>query len=144
MLATALLALAVTVNPGPGPGLNEAVRMAAAVQYNAVVAWQDAAQRDRHMPTSTGSSNTNTSTTKAQSSTGASSPLAAIRACESGDDYRAVSAGGQYRGAYQFDRSTWNSVGGTGDPAAASVEEQDARASILYQRAGTSPWPVCG
>ena len=29
-------------------------------------------------------------------------------------------------------------------PAAASPEEQSYRASLLYSRAGSSPWPVCG
>ena len=43
-----------------------------------------------------------------------------------------------------FDRETWELVGGTGDPAAASVEEQDQRAAILLRQKGTSPWPVCG
>lgn len=69
--------------------------------------------------------------------------LEAIARCESGGDPRAVSADGTYRGLFQFDRGTWASVGGRGDPAAASREEQYRRAAILYQRAGTSPWPVC-
>src|SRR3712207_4837045 len=70
--------------------------------------------------------------------------LAAIAACESGGDPRAVSADGTYRGKYQFDVQTWASVGGSGDPAAAPEAEQDRRAAILYARAGSSPWPVCG
>ncbi len=36
------------------------------------------------------------------------------------------------------------SVGGTGNPAAASEAEQDARAAMLYAQPGSSPWPVCG
>jgi hypothetical protein len=72
------------------------------------------------------------------------SNLAAIAACESGGNPAAVGGGGAYRGKYQFDQQTWESVGGTGDPAAASEAEQDYRASILYSRAGTTPWPVCG
>lgn len=64
--------------------------------------------------------------------------------CESRGDYRVVSAGGTYRGAYQFDRQTWRAVGGTGDPAAAEPLEQDARARILYAERGRAPWPVCG
>ena len=55
-----------------------------------------------------------------------------------------VGGGGTYRGKYQFDRPTWASVGGTGDPAAAPVAEQDRRAAILYARVGRSAWPVCG
>ena len=77
---------------------------------------------------------------------GATTPahLQAIAACESGGNPRAIGGGGLYRGKYQFDRGTWASVGGSGDPAAASEAEQDKRAAILYSRAGSSPWPVCG
>jgi soluble lytic murein transglycosylase-like protein len=70
--------------------------------------------------------------------------LDAIGACESGGDPTAVSAGGTYRGKYQFDQGTWESVGGSGDPAAAPEAEQDYRAALLYERSGSSPWPICG
>jgi hypothetical protein len=70
--------------------------------------------------------------------------LDAIGACESGGDPTAVSADGTYRGKYQFDYGTWESVGGSGDPAAASEAEQDYRAALLYAQSGASPWPVCG
>ena len=70
--------------------------------------------------------------------------LEAIASCESGGDPTAVSADGTYRGKYQFDTGTWASVGGSGDPAAAPEAEQDYRAALLYQQAGTSPWPICG
>jgi soluble lytic murein transglycosylase-like protein len=70
--------------------------------------------------------------------------LAAIAACESGGNPRAVSAGGDYRGKYQFSPSTWAAVGGAGDPAAAPEAEQDRRAAILYARSGAGQWPVCG
>lgn len=70
-------------------------------------------------------------------------PLARIRSCESGSNYGARSASGRYRGAYQFDRATFASVGGKGDPAAASPAEQDRRARILYAKRGGSAWPVC-
>ena len=70
--------------------------------------------------------------------------LDAIGACESGGDPTAVSSDGSYRGKYQFDYGTWESVGGSGDPAAAPEAEQDYRAALLYARAGSSPWPVCG
>jgi soluble lytic murein transglycosylase-like protein len=70
--------------------------------------------------------------------------LDAIAACESGGDPTAVSAGGTYRGLYQFDQGTWESVGGSGDPAAASPAEQTYRAALLYSRSGSSPWPICG
>lgn len=70
--------------------------------------------------------------------------LEAIAACESGGDPAIVSADGSYRGKYQFSLETWASVGGSGDPATASEAEQDYRAALLYARAGSSPWPVCG
>jgi Transglycosylase-like domain len=70
--------------------------------------------------------------------------LEAIASCESGGDPTVVSSDGSYRGKYQFDYGTWESVGGHGDPAAASEAEQDYRAALLYSRSGASPWPVCG
>ena len=70
--------------------------------------------------------------------------LDAIGACESGGDPTAVSSDGSYRGKYQFDYGTWESVGGSGDPAAATEQEQDYRAALLYAQSGSSPWPVCG
>jgi soluble lytic murein transglycosylase-like protein len=72
------------------------------------------------------------------------STLEAIASCESGGDPTAVSSDGTYRGLYQFDYGTWESMGGSGDPAAASVAEQNYRAALLYASAGSSPWPVCG
>ena len=70
--------------------------------------------------------------------------LEAIAQCESHGDPRAISPGGTYRGKYQFSFSTWASVGGEGDPAAASETEQDRRAAILYRTGGPGHWPVCG
>lgn len=70
--------------------------------------------------------------------------LESIASCESGGDPTAVSSDGSYRGKYQFDYGTWESMGGSGDPAAASEAEQDYRAAMLYAQSGSSPWPVCG
>jgi hypothetical protein len=70
--------------------------------------------------------------------------LESIAACESGGDPEAVSPDGTYRGKYQFDQGTWESVGGSGDPAQAPEAEQDYRAALLYSESGSSPWPVCG
>jgi len=72
------------------------------------------------------------------------STLEAIASCESGGDPAAVSSDGTYRGKYQFDYGTWESMGGSGDPAAAPEAEQDYRAALLYAASGSSPWPVCG
>jgi Transglycosylase-like domain len=70
--------------------------------------------------------------------------LESIASCESGGDPEAVSADGTYRGMFQFDQGTWESVGGHGDPAEAPAAEQEYRAALLYSESGSSPWPVCG
>lgn len=70
--------------------------------------------------------------------------LESIASCESGGDPTAISSDGTYRGKYQFHPSTWEAVGGSGDPAAAPEAEQDYRAALLYAQSGSSPWPVCG
>jgi hypothetical protein len=70
--------------------------------------------------------------------------LEAIAHCESRGNPRAVSAGGTYRGKYQFDLTTWSAVGGRGDPAAAPEFVQDRMAARLYRMRGAAPWPVCG
>lgn len=76
---------------------------------------------------------------------GVSQPtLDAIASCESGGDPTSISSDGTYRGKYQFSFETWASVGGSGDPAAASEVEQDYRAALLYAQSGASPWPTCG
>ncbi len=68
---------------------------------------------------------------------------AALAACESGGNPRAVNPAGYY-GLYQFSLGTWASVGGSGNPIDASADEQTYRAQLLYQRSGAGPWPVCG
>ena len=76
-----------------------------------------------------------------------------LRMCESGSNYRAVSAGGAYRGAYQFMQGTWNTIAASApslnrlngvDPATAAPVDQDSMAYTLYEQRGKSPWPVCG
>lgn len=69
--------------------------------------------------------------------------LERIASCESGGKPTTNTGNGFY-GKYQFTQSTWNSVGGAGNPAAASEAEQDRRAAMLYAREGAAPWPVCG
>lgn len=92
-----------------------------------------------------------TSARRASSGGGGASDLAGLRNCESGGNYGAVSSSGTYRGAYQFSRSTWNSVAAGShphlvgvDPASASPADQDAMARTLHASSGSSPWPVCG
>lgn len=86
-----------------------------------------------------GSSGAPASTYNGGGTGGLDGVLACIRNHESTNNYTATN--GIYRGAYQFDYSTWQTVGGSGDPAAASPGEQDHRAALLYQQRGISPWP---
>jgi len=76
---------------------------------------------------------------------------AALRECESHGNYAITNPSGTYRGAYQFDRSTWNSVAERHaahlvgvDPAAAAPADQDFMALALYSERGARPWPHCG
>ena len=68
----------------------------------------------------------------------------ALRKCESSDNYSVVSANGLYYGAYQFNVSTWQSVGGFGLPTQASHADQDYRALYLYRMRGWQPWTCAG
>lgn len=66
-----------------------------------------------------------------------------LRMCESSNNY-STNTGNAHYGAYQFDVSTWRSVGGSGYPNNASKTEQDRRALILYRERGWSPWQCAG
>ena len=116
-----------STNP-PDGGTDRALALRAA-QQKAAVRRHRAAKRRAHK--------------RAHGST-ASPTMQRIAACESGGNPHAIGGGGTYRGKYQFDRPTWASVGGSGDPASAPEAEQDRRAAILYARVGRSAWPVCG
>ena len=97
----------------------------------------------RRMLSPATTSSTSTPATAAATG-GATGSLEAIAVCESGGDPTAIGGGGTYRGKYQFTYSTWQSVGGTGDPAAAPESEQDQRAAMLLAQTGSGQWPVCG
>ncbi len=66
-----------------------------------------------------------------------------LRMCESTNRYD-INTGNGYYGAYQFDLSTWRSVGGSGYPNDASPAEQDLRALMLYRDRGWEPWTCAG
>ena len=77
--------------------------------------------------------------------------LLRLRMCESTDNYQAVSPSGTYRGAYQFDRPTWNGVAERHfpwlvnlDPVDVNPWWQDAMTRALWSERGAQPWPVCG
>jgi hypothetical protein len=102
------------------------------------------AARERRAAKESGATQSDGSFPSPESVGVSSSTLEAIAACESGGDPTAVDSSGTYHGLYQFDYGTWGSVGGSGDPAAASPAEQTYRAALLYSQSGSSPWPICG
>jgi len=69
-------------------------------------------------------------------------PWAALRWCESGDQYAADTGNGYY-GAYQFTAGTWASLGFAGLPSQASPALQDLAARDLESARGWSQWPAC-
>ncbi len=69
--------------------------------------------------------------------------LEAIAACESGGN-PATEHRQRVLREVPVRPATWASVGGSGNPAAASEAEQDKRAAMLYAQSGATPWPVCG
>ena len=66
--------------------------------------------------------------------------------CESGKDPNAIGGGGQYRGAFQFLKSTWKASPKSpgGDPIDYPYRTQAVVAVALKNRDGAGHWPVCG
>lgn len=62
--------------------------------------------------------------------------------CESGGNWN-IDTGNGYRGGLQFQQSTWESFGGSGNPANASREEQIAVAENVLDGQGWGAWPAC-
>ena len=99
--------------------------------------------------TSSSSSSSSASSGSSSSGSSASAPAAvsgddasiwaAIAQCESGGN-PSINTGNGYYGMYQFSLPTWRSVGGSGLPSDASVEEQTMRARMLQQRSGWGQW----
>lgn len=65
-----------------------------------------------------------------------------IAACESSGNW-AISTGNGFYGGLQFTLGSWAAVGGSGNPANASREEQIARGQALQARQGWGAWPAC-
>jgi hypothetical protein len=67
-----------------------------------------------------------------------------IAFCESSLNPEAINQTGKYRGLFQFDLRSWGYVGGSGDPAEASVLEQYKRAQMLVLKQGFDrAFPQC-
>ena len=76
---------------------------------------------------------------------------AALRQCESSNNYQVVSRNGRYYGAYQFWPDTWDFVAKDHYPrlvgvlpSLASPQDQDRMAYKLWEQRGDQPWPICG
>jgi hypothetical protein len=66
--------------------------------------------------------------------------------CESGRNPNAIGGGGQFRGAFQFLKSTWRRAPKSpgGDPIDYSYRTQAVVAVALKREDGTGHWPNCG
>lgn len=62
--------------------------------------------------------------------------------CETNGNW-AEDTGNGYYGGLQFAQSSWESVGGSGNPAEASREEQIMRGKLLQARSGWAAWGGC-
>lgn len=62
--------------------------------------------------------------------------------CESGGNWSADTGNGYY-GGLQFTMETWTVYGGTGNPAAASREQQIEIAKKVRAAQGWQAWPSC-
>lgn len=65
-----------------------------------------------------------------------------IAQCESSGDWSDDTGNGFY-GGLQFTLESWETVGGTGNPAQASQDEQIMRADMLEKLQGWVAWPDC-
>ena len=76
---------------------------------------------------------------------GPGSPWYKIVQCESEFNPKAVNRqNNKYFGLFQFGIPTWEGVGGSGNPADASPQEQFMRAKMLQERYGWSQWECAG
>jgi hypothetical protein len=66
--------------------------------------------------------------------------------CESGHDHNIHSPGGDYHGAFQFLKSTWQAapMSKGEDPHVHTWKTQAVVAVKWMHRAGKDQWPVCG
>lgn len=133
----------------PAAGLAEHVAATeqwdAVVRWHAVVAWnaelarQAEAARQAELAARLARERADRS---ARTTAAAGGVWAALRQCENGGSYTSK-PGDYYRGAYQFLRATWESLGYSGDPAAAPPAVQDEAARRLQARSGWGQWPRC-
>ncbi len=152
-VANSVLNITATLADADSAVLNEVKAYAQqAAAYNAA---QQQAQRQRDLQAAESQRHSSQSSSDGSGSSSVSylapppsvaAVLACIRHYESNDNY-SDSSNPNYRGAYQFSWSSWQLVGGTGDPAQAPPAEQDMRAAMLMQQYGWGQWstaPLCG
>jgi len=170
LLALSFVALAPHSQPatgpvlGPGPGVNDAVRMASTMQWNAAVTWNDAvtwnatvdwnsalaanqaanqpAPRPRSpQPVAPRRSQARVSASAASSS--GSSSWDGVAACESSGNW-STNTGNGYYGGLQMDMAFWQSHGGTQYASRPDLATKDEQIAVANQAGSRSPWPVCG
>ena len=65
-----------------------------------------------------------------------------IASCETNGNWTSDTGNG-YFGGLQFSQGAWNSVGGNGNPAQASKDEQINRGKMLQEKRGWGVWGAC-
>lgn len=65
-----------------------------------------------------------------------------IAKCETNGNWSSDTGNG-YFGGLQFSQGAWNSVGGSGNPAQASKDEQISRGKMLQKMRGWGVWGAC-
>ena len=83
--------------------------------------------------------------TGGQDTAGVYEPWISLAVCESGSnppDWH-IDTGNGYYGGLQFAWSSWEAVGGSGNPAHASPSEQVMRGELLQDAQGWEAWPTC-
>lgn len=65
-----------------------------------------------------------------------------LAACEAGGNW-SINTGNGFYGGLQFTQSSWNGVGGSGQPNLASRDEQIVRGQMLQAKQGWGAWPAC-
>jgi hypothetical protein len=66
-----------------------------------------------------------------------------LAVCESTNNPKAINPSHRYFGLFQFDLTTWHSLGYSGNPIQHSRATQTAAAVKLHNKRGWTPWPYC-
>lgn len=142
---TALLVAATLIvgPPNPHVGLDDALRMAAAVQWNAATE-QARALEPEHQPTPPARPRPTKPPVPASGPTPQpSSGWAAVAQCESGGNWT-TNTGNGYYGGLQENLAFWTAHGGLAYAARPDLATPAQQITVAERAGSLAPWPVCG